>query len=51
MGNYDLVTMVEAPDDETMARFGLTLASAGNIRTTTLRALSEDSYRKIISSI
>ena len=51
MGNYDLVTMVEAPDDETMARFGLTLASAGNIRTTTLRALSEESYRKIIGSI
>ena len=51
IGPYDLVIMFEAPDDETAARFNLTLASGGNVRTTTMKALSEDAYRKVIGSL
>src|SRR5688572_3723222 len=51
IGSYDMVAMMEAPDDETMARFALSLASAGNVRTTTLKALPEDAYRKVIGSL
>jgi uncharacterized protein with GYD domain len=51
IGQYDMVVMLDAPDDETAARFNLTLASAGNVRTTTLKAFSEDTYRKIIGSL
>ena len=51
IGPYDLVVMFEAPDDETAARFNLTLASGGNVRTTTMKALPEDSYRKIVGSL
>ena len=51
IGPYDLVVMFEAPDDETAARFNLTLASGGNVRTTTHKAIPEDSYRKIIGSL
>ena len=40
-----------APDDAALARISLTLASKGGIRTETLRAFTEDEYRKIISGI
>ena len=51
IGPYDMAIMLEAPDDETAARFNLTLASGGNVRTTTLKAIPEDAYRKIIASL
>ena len=50
-GACDMVIIADAPDDETMAKFNLTLAMGGNVRTTTLKAFPEDVYRKIISSL
>ncbi|MGH8671885.1 MAG: GYD domain-containing protein, partial [Burkholderiales bacterium] len=50
-GSYDLISVVEAPDDEAITRFVLALSSAGNVRTTTARAFTEDEYRKIIASL
>jgi len=51
MGQYDMVIVGEAPDDATYAKALLTLASAGNIQTETLRAFTEDEYRTIVSSL
>lgn len=51
MGRYDLVCMIDAPDDETFAKAMLTLGAQGNIQTETLKAFSEDQYRKICASI
>jgi uncharacterized protein with GYD domain len=51
MGQYDMAIIVEAPDDATLARINLSLASKGGVRSETLRAFTEDEYRKIISSI
>ena len=51
MGGYDMVAHVEAPDDATVAKFVLHLAGAGNVRTQTLKAFSEDEYRKILGSL
>ncbi len=51
MGEYDMAIVVEAPDDTTMARVTLSLASRGGVRTVTHRAFTEDEYRKIISSL
>ncbi len=51
MGDYDLVTMVEAPDDETYARLTLAVATLGNIRTKTLRAFTEEEYRRIVEGL
>lgn len=51
MGKYDMVLSVDAPDDETLAKYTLTLAMGGNIRTVTLKAFPEESYRKVISSV
>lgn len=51
MGDYDLVAVSEFPDDEAAAKFILTIGSAGNVRTTTMRAFSEDQMRSIIGSL
>jgi uncharacterized protein with GYD domain len=51
MGSHDLVAILDMPDDETMAKFALTSAAGGHIRTTTLKAFDEASYRGIIGSI
>jgi uncharacterized protein with GYD domain len=51
MGRYDLVCMIEAPDDETYARALIGLGAQGNVQTETLKAFTEDQYRKICASI
>lgn len=51
LGGPDLVVVVELPNDETAARFALTVGSAGFVRTTTLKAFPEKDYQKIIVSI
>jgi uncharacterized protein with GYD domain len=51
MGQYDMVSIAEAPDDATLARATLSLASKGNFQTETLRAFTEDEYKRIISAI
>ena len=51
MGACDMVVIVEAPNDEAIAKFNLTLAMGGNVRTTTLKAFSEDAYRKIVGGL
>lgn len=51
IGAYDLVATIEGPDDETVARLLLSVGSAGNVRTTTLKAFPEESYREILASI
>jgi uncharacterized protein with GYD domain len=49
LGGHDIVAILDAPDDETLAAALLTLASAGNVRTTTLRAFSADEMRGVIA--
>ncbi len=51
LGQYDGILTVEAPDDEAVAKFVLTLGSAGNVRTTTLKGFTEQEYRKIVGSL
>ena len=42
IGRYDMVAMVEAPTDETMASILFSLGSLGNVRTETLKTFSID---------
>jgi uncharacterized protein with GYD domain len=51
MGRYDMVCVLEAPDDESLAKGVLTLGSQGSVSTETMKAFSEDDYRKIIGSL
>jgi uncharacterized protein with GYD domain len=39
MGQYDFLNIIEAPDDETMAKLAISLAARGTMRTTTLPAI------------
>ena len=51
LGQYDAVVISEAPDDETAAKLALMVSSLGNVRTQTLRAFTEDEYRKLIAGL
>ena len=51
LGKYDIVTVVEAPDEQSFMAFGLALGSLGNIRTQTLRALNKDEFTAVIGKL
>jgi uncharacterized protein with GYD domain len=51
IGAYDMMAILEAPDDEAAAKLLLAIGSAGNVRSTTLKAFPEDSYRRIVGSL
>jgi uncharacterized protein with GYD domain len=49
MGEYDVVGVLEAPDDESATAFALALSSQGNVRTTTMRAFNDSEMRQILA--
>ena len=51
IGGFDNVSVVDAPDDDTLAKYVLTLGSEGNLRTVTLKAFPEETYRRIIGAL
>jgi uncharacterized protein with GYD domain len=51
VGPYDIVTIVEAPDDESVTAMLLELGSGGNLRTTTLRAYDRDEMSGIVQRL
>jgi uncharacterized protein with GYD domain len=48
LGSYDVVAIFEAPDDASMTALGLAIGSAGNVRTQTLRAFSQEEMGGIL---
>jgi uncharacterized protein with GYD domain len=50
-GHYDAVCMCEVPNDETLANLILSIGVQGNVRTETLRAFTEEEFRKIASKL
>ena len=50
-GPYDLVAIIEAPDDESMAAAMLGVSAHGNSRTTTLRAFDRNEYERILAKL
>ena len=51
MGRYDALLIAEFPDDETCARFFLSVSAQGNVTTQTMKAFTEAEYRKILGSL
>ena len=51
LGRYDLVTIVEAPDDETMAKIALVTGSQGFVSTETMRAFTEAEQERLVKSL
>jgi uncharacterized protein with GYD domain len=48
-GAYDVVAIIDAPNDESATAFALAIGVAGNIRTQTLRAFSKDEMSGILA--
>ncbi len=51
VGPYDLVVVLEAPDDESLTAFLLETGSLGNVRSTTLRAYNREEMSGIIDRL
>jgi uncharacterized protein with GYD domain len=50
-GQYDLISIIEAPDDASATAFGLAIASAGNVRMQTLRAFHRNEMNSILGKL
>jgi uncharacterized protein with GYD domain len=51
LGQYDIMTIVEAPDEEAVTALGLSVGSLGNVRTQTLRAFGSDEMGRILGKM
>jgi uncharacterized protein with GYD domain len=51
LGHYDLVTIIEAADEQAATTFAMAVGAAGNIRTHTLRAFTADEMNTIIGKM
>lgn len=51
MGEYDFLSVVESPDDETAAQLLLQTNMQGNVRTKSLRAFTEDEAAAIVGRL
>ncbi len=51
MGTCDLILTVEAATDEAVAKWALSLASKGNVRTTTIKVFPEAEMDKILAAL
>ena len=50
-GQYDGALLFDVPDDAALTKFLLTIGTAGNVRTTTLRAFTEEEFLKHIAAL
>jgi uncharacterized protein with GYD domain len=51
MGRYDIVAIVEAPDEKAITTLGLSVGKLGNVRTETLRAFNKADMDSILSKV
>jgi uncharacterized protein with GYD domain len=51
MGQYDMVVIGEAPNAEAVSKIALAIAQSGAVRTETLRAFTEEEYRKVVAEL
>ncbi|UUZ63532.1 GYD domain-containing protein [Polaromonas sp. P1-6] len=51
LGKYDVVAIIEAPDETSATAFALAIGMAGNVRTQTLRAFSKDEMNGILGKL
>ena len=51
LGQYDIVAVLEAPDDAAITAFGLGVGKIGNVRTQTLRAYDAQDMKAILGKV
>jgi len=50
-GKYDGIGILEAPNDEAATEFELRVGSLGSIRTTTLKAFTEEEIARVVDKL
>ena len=51
MGAYDVVLLLDAPDDATMTAFALKVGALGNVKTQTMRAFRGKEMEAILAKV
>jgi uncharacterized protein with GYD domain len=51
LGSHDVVVIFEAPDDASMTALNMSIGSAGNVRTETMRAFSREEMNGVLAKI
>ncbi len=51
MGAYDVVLLLDAPDDENISAFSLKIGSLGNVKSQTMRAFRREEMESILAKI
>ena len=51
MGRYDVVAIIEAPDDDVAAKFAIVTGMQGNVSTETMRAFDEGEFDRLLKSV
>jgi len=51
MGAYDVVLLLDGPDDETVSAFSLKIGSLGNVKSQTMRAFRREEMESILAKI
>jgi uncharacterized protein with GYD domain len=50
-GQYDAVTVIEWPDDQSASAAAIAMGMAGNVRTETLRAYTTEEFQRILQKL
>jgi uncharacterized protein with GYD domain len=50
-GAYDIVAVLEYPDDETASAAAIAVGMAGNVRTQTMRAYTREEMQRIVQKL
>src|ERR1700737_965130 len=51
MGAYDVVLLLDAPNDETVSAFSLKLGALGNVKSQTMRAFRREEMESILAKV
>jgi uncharacterized protein with GYD domain len=51
LGKFDTMSLVQAPDDEAMAKLALAVGAAGNVHTETARLFAEGEMKKLVAAL
>jgi uncharacterized protein with GYD domain len=51
IGQYDAVSIVDAPDDETFTAWAVSVGAQGNVRTTSMRAFDKKAMGEILAKM
>ena len=51
IGAYDVVLLLDAPNDETVSAFSLKIGSLGNVKSHTMRAFRREEMERVLAKV